>query len=689
MPEGWRWTHCGRMDQGGCRLLVKIKEGRIVKIKPDPAGLLNQGYACPKGLASPERLSRPGRLTRPLRRKKSGLRPIPWSEALEEIAVRFEAIKAAHGARAVSFCQGMPKGLEHFGLIRLANTFGSPNVVGPQNVCHMPREISGVHTCGFYPVVAYDQPSEGVLLFGSNPSATNEEGLIHVQLLAQLKNGARLVVVDPQRTDMARRAEVWLQLRPGSETALALSFVAVVIEEELFDRQFVDNYTHGFDELAAHALKYKPEETAPHTWLEPDLVRQAARLYAEAKPAALHWGNGVEHSSSNFDTCRALICLMALCGNLDAPGGNVDAGSPPLKSLRQFVRADLMPQKYKEMVSFAHGVLPRFMVVPPPHWRRAILKSEPYPIKAAFVQTSNPVISYSNSAETAEALQSLDFLVVSEITMTPTAALADVVLPAATQFEFNDIGHYGLGHGYVLARPRLVDPPPECWPDLKIQNELAKRLGLGQWWWSDYEDIVEDLLTPSGLSYAELVARGGLLAVEPELWKYKKGGFKTPTGKVELVLSRAEKMGFEALPRFSGPPLAEDADLPLILNSAKCKDFLCSSDRGLEALRRLRPRPIVKIHPDTAQRLGIKDGRPVRITTPQGSIVQFARLWDGVHQRVVTADPGWWFPEKGLDWSEANLNVLTASQPLSKAFGTPNLRALPCRVEPVEAEPDE
>jgi len=673
------------MDQGGCALEVLVADGQIVKVRGDPSGRLNQGYICPKGLASPKRLTNPDRLTRPLRREGSGWRTISWTEALYQIAEAFNRIKEVHGARAISFCQGMPKGLEHLSLIRLANTFGSPNVVGSQNVCHMPREISGVHTCGFYPVVNYDLPTDCVLLWGSNPTSTNEEGVIHTQLLAQLKGGARLVVVDPQRTQMAQRAEVWLQLRPGSEAALALSLLAVIIEENLYDREFTARWTHGFDELAGHAARFRPEETGVWTWLEPEAVRRAARLYAQAPAAALHWGNGVEHGVSNFDTCRALVCLMALTGNLDAPGGNIDAGQPPVLSLREFARADLMPAKHKEAIFAGYGLLPRFMTVPPPMWRRAILEGEPYPVRAAYVQTSNPVISYSDSRQTAAALKSLDFLVVSEITMTPTAALADIVLPAATQFEFNDIGHYGLGHGFILARPQLVEPPKECWPDLKIHNELAKALGLGDLWWEDYQELLDALLAPSGLDYAQF-AEQGVLAVEPRFRKYETQGFKTPTGKVELALSKAAKMGFPALPQWKGLPFGpseENPDYPLILNSAKCKFYLGSSDRGLADLRRLRPRPIVRVHPQTATALGLADGQPVRIETEHGSIVQYAELWDGVDPRVVTAEPGWWYPEKGAAWDEANLNLLTKSEPLSQAFGTPNLRAIPCRLAPV------
>jgi anaerobic selenocysteine-containing dehydrogenase len=267
--------------------------------------------------------------------------------------------------------------------------------------------------------------------------------------------------------------------------------------------------------------------------------------------------------------------------------------------------------------------------------------------------------------------------------MTPTAMMADIVLPAATQFEFNDVGHYGLGHGYVLARPKLVDPPRDCKPDLWIINELARALGLGDYWWPDYEQILQQLLEPSGLSYTEF-AQKGFLADDYRPLKYEEKGFRTPTGKVELALSKANKMNIPALPVFEGLPFDEDPERQLILISGKCKDFLCSSNRRIASLRKRRPRPLLSIHPQTAASLGIAVGDAVVVETGFGSFTQFADVWDGVHPAVVSADHGWWFPEMGVErrfgWDISNYNMVTSSSTAGKAFGTPHTRAIPCKV---------
>lgn len=689
MAEEIRWvrTHCARMDHGGCALLAGVEGGRIVQIKGDPEGYLNKGHICYKGRVSADRLSHPDRLRHPL--KRAGKRGegkwsrISWEEALDETAANLLAIKEKYGARAVGFGVGMPKGLEHFVQIRLANVFGSPNVIASQDVCHAPREVTGLHTCGFYPVADLHNPTKCILSWASNVLSTNEEGQIASLTLEQLKNGAQLIVVDPRRTELAERADLWLQLRPGSAQALALGFIHVIIEEGLYDREFVEKHAYGFEDLARHVKQYTPEAVSEITWTPADLIRKAARMYAEAKPAALQWGNAIEHDVNAFDATRSLVCLMAICGNLEAPGGNINAHDPKIMGLAEFVRADLVPDKRKEMISAAHGVIPRLMTVPPAYFRKAVLEGAPYPVRGYYGMCANPLVAWADSALTHEAFMSLDFTAVAEIFMTPTASLADIVLPVAHQYEMNDIGHYGIGHGLILARPKVVEPPEECWPDIKIMNELGKRVSPPEYWRDDFETFLEDVLRPSGLTYSEFAAKGYLKG--PDRFKlHEEKGFRTPTGKVELKLSTAEKFKLKPLPEFTSLPEEDDPDYPLILISAKSRYYLLSSYRWVEKLRQKRPNPIVEIHPETAAAHEINDGDEVTIETKHGSIVQVAKVTDIVHTRVISADLGWWFPEGDpagqFDWRRSNFNILTSIKKLGKEFGTPNLKNLPCRI---------
>jgi anaerobic selenocysteine-containing dehydrogenase len=577
----------------------------------------------------------------------------------------------------------MPKGLEHFVLIRLANIFGSPNVVASQDVCHAPREVTGVHTCGFYPVADLHNPAGLILSWASNVLSTSEEGQIASLMLDQLKNGARLIVVDPRRTELAQKADLWLQLRPGTAPALALGFLHVIIEESLFDGDFVEKYTYGFADLARQVKSYDPQTVADITWVPPDLIRKAARLYATTRPAALQWGNAIEHDTNVFDAARSLVCLMALCGNLEVPGGNINAHDPAIMGLAQFVRADLIPDKRKEMIGAFHGTIPKMMTVPPAYFRKAVLEEVPYPVKGYYGMCTNPLVAWADSPLTHRALMSLDFIAVADIFLTPTASLADIVLPVAHQYEMNDIGHYGIGHGMIVARPKIVDPPPECWPDIRIMNELGKRISDSQYWHDDFEEFLEDVVKPAGLTYEEFSARG-LLKGPDRFFLHREKGFRTPTGKVELKLSTAEKFHLKPLPEFTGLPEDEDPDYPLILISAKSRYYLLSSYRWVEKLRAKRPRPLVEIHPETARAHSIADGDEVVVSTRHGQITQTARVTDIVHPRVISAALGWWFPENDpegqLDWRGSNFNMLTSTGKLGREFGTPNIKNLPCRI---------
>jgi len=639
--------------------LAGVRDNAIVRVKGDPDGFLNRGYVCPKGLASPGRLNHPNRLKHPLKRiGKRGegkWETISWDEAINTISENFGRIRDEYGAKGVAFCQGMPKGIEHFVLIRLANIFGSPNVVSVQDVCHAPREVTGLHTCGFYPVADF-----------------------HAR-----RSGTELIVVDPRETDLAKKAALWLQLRPGTDSALALGLLNVIIEESLFDQDFVENWTHGYSELARHVKAYPPEKVADITWVPPDLISEAARLYARSHPAAIQWGNAIEQHNSAFDTARALISLMAVCGNLDVQGGNVQANEPRILPLGKFVRADLIPTKWKEMIHTAHRTIPKLMTVPAAFLRKAVLEEFPYPVKGAYVQCSNPVLAYADSRLTVDAIHKLDFLAVADLIMTPTASLADVVLPVASQFEFNDIGHYGLGHGYILARPKVVDPPDECRSDIRILNELGRAMTPEEYWFDDPDDILELLLKPSGLTYRQF-AEQGYLKGEKRFKKYEAKGFKTPTGKVELSLSTTKKFGLRSLPEGAQPD--DDPDYPLVLTSAKNPFYMHSSYRWVEGLRKKSPDPLVEIHPETASKLNIREGDQVVIETREGGITQVAHLTKGIHPNVVNAAYGWWFPEQDITsqdtWSLSNFNILTSARQLGREFGTPNLKGISCRIRP-------
>jgi len=680
-------TRCGRMDHGGCSLLLCVNDGKIVGIRPDLRGE-NKGYICPKAIASLEKLYHPKRLKRPLLRKgKRGegkWEEISWDEAMQIITTKFLKIRSEYGAQAVAFCSGMPKGLELFVLIRLGNVFGSPNVVAIQDVCHAPREIAGLHTCGFYPVVEQDNPTDLVLLWGSNILKTNEEGVICTWLSRQLDRGAKLIVIDPVlHSYLKDKASLFLPIRPGTDAVLALSMIHIIIQESMYDKEFVEKWCHGFETLREHVKNYDPKKVSEIVEIPIEKIYEAAIAYAQTKPASIVYGNAIEQTINNFSAARAIIILMAICGNLDIPGGNIQPVDPNILPLRQFVKADLLPDKAKKMVNYAFKTIPRYMTVPPAYFRKAVLEGVPYKIKACYFQGTNPLVTWPESKLTKQTLENLDFSVVSDVYLTPTAMLSDLVLPAATQFEFNDIGHYGLGHGFILPRPKVVDPPPECWPDIKILNELGRRISGAEHWYEDYEDLLREVIRPLNISLKEFMD-AGILKGQMRYKKYEKSGFKTPTGKLELLLSKACDYGIDELPRFREYENVDER-FPLLLTSMKEGNFLHSSYRWLNSLRKLTPEPCFLIHPDTAKQFGIKENEYAIIETKYGAISQKARFSENVKSGVVVATHGWWFPEAAenslYDFERSNINMLTSIEILGKEFGTPQLRGVPCTVK--------
>lgn len=329
------------------------------------------------------------------------------------------------------------------------------------------------------------------------------------------------------------------------------------------------------------------------------------------------------------------------------------------------------------------GFVPSQLIV------EAALADEAHRIRMMYLQGTNPLLSYPDAKRTHEALRRLDFLAVAEIFLTPTAQLADLVLPAACHFEFDDIGHYGLRHGFVLARAKIVEPPGECWPDSKILNELGKRLGYGQFFWEDIRACLDKIVKPSGMTYDDFV-NVGMLKGRWEPRGFESKGFKTHSKKVEIYCQRLKDWGYDPLPTYrekinGRDPLAPSDEFPLILTSSKDPFSFHSANRNLPSLRRLSPDPKVIVHPDTAQRFGLNEEEWGFIGTSRGTIRQKVNLSADLDPRVVVASAGWWFPErKDLElsgWKESNLNILTSNDsPYDPAIGTPILRGIPCRI---------
>ena len=684
---------CG-ICQIGCGILVHVNNGRVIKVEGDPESPLNEGVLCPKGLASLEYLYHPDRLQRPLKRLgKRGegkWQPISWDEALDTVASELAKARDSNGAESVVFIGGSFKGgFQGQYFRRFANVFGSPNVAGQGHVCMLPRINASKITYGSYAIPDLDYPPVSIVVWGRNLPETLHH--VHRRVVRAVEHGAKLMVINPRNIGGADGADLWLKLRPGSDLALALGMMNVIINDGLYDKAFVEQWTVGFDELRVHVQDYAPERVADITWVPAEMIKQAARFYSVNKPACIQWGNAIDYGVNSFQTARALCILRAITGNLEIPGGDlrwsptlVDPFSPELT-----LPEKIPPEVRQRRVTAMDKLLPIASYALPQDVIKAIRHGDPYPVRAAYVQGCNPLITYSNVQEAYQALLNLDFLAVADMFITPTAALADIVLPVATYLEFDGIVAPAYSIPVALVQQKVTQVG-ECRSDYEILRDLAQKLGLGEYFWDTEEQCLDFILAPSGISFDEF-RKVGVLVGSKQYRSYQSQGFPTPSGKVELYSSQLKEWGFDPLPTYYEPPETPHSapelieEYPLVFTTGKRGYYRHSGGRQIASLRESHPEPVTYIHPQTAERLGIANGDWVHIETRRGRIKQKAILLPDIDPRVVVVDYAWWFPEKGISdlygWAKSNVNILTDDQPpFNREMGSSNLRGIVCKV---------
>lgn len=745
-------TFCGFCEWAGhCGILVEVRDGKISEVKGDPNSPFRpfpkKGKLCLKGEATVEFHYHPDRLNHPLKRVggrgEGKWQTITWDQALDEIAEKLRAIREEHGAEALVTLGGTGRSNGDYLRLRFQNLFGSPNWAQQGIVCWGITFVVESITYGWF---ARGLPIPGktkcIVLVGYNPEQSSLPAWRRIQECIEV--GAKLIVIDPRCTGAAKKADLWLQLRPGTDCALLMGMINVIIEEELYDRDFVDNWCHGFNRLKERVRDYPPEKIAEITWVPAERIREVARMYVKNKPAAIPWGVKNDQLGRNaVQTLRAKAILRSITGNLDIEGGDPLAGPRveildigdlelndkiPPEQLRKQLGSDrfrlgmwpgweLMdkaqrkvwkPEKYNYVARHDCTAVPHPLI-----WR-AIFTEKPYPIKAIICQAANPLVTCPNSKLVYKALKSpnLELLVVHDHFMTPTAILADYVLPAADHLErTTDPLHLAVDLTYTAGAPvlvggkRAVEPLHERRSDFDLWRDLALKFGYEEYWpWKTEEELWDDCLKPLGITFRNLCERDENWISFPV--KYKKyeeidpetgnaKGFGTPTGKVEIYSTVMEKLGYDPLPRYEEPPespmscpeLAEDYPL-ILITGCRFRYMFHSEYRGLAPVRRATPDPVVEIHPTTAGKLDISDGDWVWIETPRGKTKQRAKLTSDIHPKVVSAQHGWWFPERDAPEPslhgvfDSNINVCTDDSPekSSPECGSYPLSPLLCKV---------
>ena len=577
---------------------------------------------CVKGLATPEIAHHPSRLTDPLRRKgprgSGEWEKVTWDEVLDEMAARIAAIRKESGPESIAVGQGT--GRHHYmHVVRFANALGTPNWYEPGLAqCFIPRITVSHLTYGDFVVGDYygDVQPRCILFWGHNPLVSSADGELSIVVRRALAQGARGVAIDPRRSETAKKCAVWLPIRPGTDAALALAMIHVVIQEEIYDKEFVEKWTIGFEKLRDHIVSFTPEWAETITGIPAGDIVRTARLYATLKPAIIEWGVAIEQNTNSLQTVRAIAILRGLTGNLDIPGGDIIG----MNILRAYptLKEKLSPEVSKKRLGGdAYKLLGGWRAWMPsahiPALFRAMRTGEPYRVRALLIFGSNPLISVANSKEVYEALIKLDLLVVTELFMTPTAALADYLLPAAFWPELDQIIAYPLvAENVVMAQQKTVQVG-QSRQDEWIMDELGRRLNLPGCKQS-FRDLMNDRLAPLDMNFEELKERH--FVYPPHQYKkYEKNGFRTPSKKVELYCRALERMGYDPLPTYREPPESPlqspelAREFPYVLTTGSRRpEFFHSEYRQVQRLRKRRPDPIVEIHPTVALHHHIESG---------------------------------------------------------------------------------
>jgi anaerobic selenocysteine-containing dehydrogenase len=763
---------------GGCGVLAHIKDGKLVKIEGDPDHPWNQGRLCARVLAMTQYMEHPQRLRRPLKRRgergENKWEEISWEEAYDLIEKKMKTIRDESGPESVVFTMGTGRDIGPW-ICMLAYAYGSPNVSFglSGNACYSPR-IAALDTVqGDYAIFdgsqwfpeRYDDPRykvpECMIVWGYNIPATCPDNIFGHWIIDLMKRGTKIISIDPRLSWFASRAEHWLPLRPGTDAALAMGFLKVIIDENLYDHSFLEKWTNGahlirkdtgkllrerdirtggsaenfvawdqttgqavvwdtqslaytgsetanpavsgaievtltdgqevpchtvWDAFRAEVDKYPLDEVERITMVPAGDIARAARFYAGAKPASIQWGVPIDMTPGITPLCHAIAALWALTGNLDIPGGNIftrfafDAVAYALPGAEGVIKLKNKEQDKPRIGADQYGPFSRFI------WRTQtdvtldqILSEKPYPIRGLWFQASNTLGGLGlDPKKYREAFKKVEFIVVTDLFMTATAQYADVVLPAATFLEKDGVRSWWV----PLQSINKAVTVEECKPDVEINFELARRFDP-DFKWNTIEELYDEIIKPSGLTYRELQAQGWAFPPEGHpshpyhrherglLRADRKPGFNTPTGRFELYATLREDWGLEPLPHHEEPPFTPASrpdlakDYPLILSTGRRSPaFFHTEHRQIPWLRQLDPDPVVEIHPDTAATHRIGNGEWVWVENWMGRAKLKAKVTPIVPRWMVMAAHGWWFPEKeGAEPSlygtwEVNINML-------------------------------
>ncbi|MFT4100501.1 MAG: molybdopterin oxidoreductase family protein [Burkholderiaceae bacterium] len=669
-----------------CAMLITVRDDRVVKVAGDPEHPTTHGALCAKVSRYPERTYHADRLLQPMRRvgrKGEGrFEPVSWDAALDEIAARLKAIAARDPQRILPYSYAGTMGfVQQEGMaMRFFHKLGASLL--DRTICASAGQTGIAHTLGG--AVGMDIESFArsrlIIIWGSNAITSN----LHFWTIAQQakRDGAKLIAIDPYCSDTALKCHQHIALLPGTDAALALGIMHVLIDEDLLDHDYIARHTLGFDELRQRAMSYPPDRVAGICGISADEVVGLARDYAGTRPAAIRLNYGTQRTRGGGNAVRAISCLPALTGAWRDPAGGLllsSSGHYPVASAA-LLRPDLLP-RWPELPRTINMVT----------IGDALAQADP-PIEAMIVYNSNPVAVAPDSEKVIAGFSREDlFVVVLEHFQTDTADYADYLLPATTQLEHFDL-HKTYGHRYLVINQPAVAPLGQALPNAEIFRRLAARMGFDDpcFEQSDVEiaRTAIDWRDPrvQGMTL-ESIARAGWAKLDVAQAPFASGGFPTPSGKCEFFSERLAAQGLDPLPDFvpphesvqSNPQRAES--YPLAMISPPSRNFMNSTFVNLKSLRAPDREPACELHPDEAAARGLVDGQPVRMFNDRGACLLKLNVTPRARPGVVVAWGVWWHK---LAPGERNVNALT-SQALTDLGRAPTFHD--CLVQIEAAEP--
>ncbi|ACL19948.1 molybdopterin oxidoreductase [Desulfitobacterium hafniense DCB-2] len=728
-----------------CGILYYLKDGKVAKVEGDHTHPFNRGKTCMRCLNLPEIMYHPERLKYPMKRVgergENKWERISWDEAYALVKEKSSQYTKEFGAESIATINGTGRNICIQSSALNYGGFHSPNIslaFLSGSCCYIPRMLAAAKACGARTIidtaaqhpVGYEHPEfevpEVIVNWAKNGLACNADGTLGHWIVDLMKQGTKLIVIDPSLTWLASRADVWLRIRPGTDTALALGMANIIIQEGLYDKEFCDLWSYGFEEFAARCAEYPVEKVADICWCPKEKIIEAARLYGKAKPASIEWGLPLDQCKNGMAASHAVHHLRALTGNLDVPGGDLlirhtNALDSQMNSLIEYVpKEDLENKRLGANVSpFTVGH--QGATAQPDAILRAIETGDPYAIKMIVLFGTNPISNMAAEApRVREALKKVDFVMSLDYYMTPTnIACADLVLPIAMSAERN-----AASHNFV---PLKIESKFTQYYDAKSDDQITAELGHVLDPEGGFKNIKTDIdfvnaylrqwAEPSegDLTFDDVVNGPNLGYVYDDwnatYYKYKKGllradgqpGFNTPTGRYEFYVTAYAAWGkFDPLPAHEEPPESPYStpqlfeQYPLIFTAGhRSYEFFHSEGRNQPTMREFHPWPLCELHPDTAAKYGLAEGDWVWMENQRGKCKQKLKLNPSLDLRQCRAEHGWWYPERagaepslyGTFDSNPN-NLIPQYQFGPTAYGAPYKTQL-CKVYKVTPENDE